>query len=53
MSENRLHTARELINEKQYELARKILETLQHNTTAQSWLKKLDEIAPQVEEVEE
>jgi hypothetical protein len=38
--------AKELIDEKDYERARNLLERLHDDPTAQKWLAKLDEIAP-------
>lgn len=42
-----LQHARDLIMQKQFAEARAILRALPHNTTAQKWLAKLDEIAPE------
>lgn len=42
----KLLKARDAINAKDYKTARWILEGLPHNSTAQAWLAKLDEIAP-------
>ncbi|MBZ0277562.1 MAG: hypothetical protein K8I60_15560 [Anaerolineae bacterium] len=38
--------AKELIDEKEYDKARNLLERLHDDPTAQKWLAKLDEIAP-------
>ncbi|MCA9913961.1 MAG: hypothetical protein H6671_07345 [Anaerolineaceae bacterium] len=38
--------AKELIDEKDYDKARNLLERLHDDPTAQKWLEKLDEIAP-------
>lgn len=47
MSKAKLEAAHELIKEKKYAEARAILRTLQTDPTAQRWLAKLDEIAPE------
>lgn len=47
MSKAKLEAARELIKEKQYAEARAILRTIKTDPTAQRWLAKLDEIAPE------
>ncbi len=49
MSKAKLEAARELIKDKQYAEARAILRTMPKDPTAQRWLTKLDEIAPEVE----
>ena len=47
MSNAKLTAARELIQEKNYDAARKILETMD-DPTARRWLAQLDSIAPKV-----
>ncbi|MBZ0317324.1 MAG: hypothetical protein K8L91_12950 [Anaerolineae bacterium] len=46
MSKEKLAEARTLIQRKQYDAARAILEAIPNDPTAQQWLTKLDEIAP-------
>lgn len=46
MSRAKLAAARELIQEKQYEAARAVLETVEGDPVAADWLAKLDRIAP-------
>lgn len=46
MSKEKLAEARTLIQRKQYDAARAILEDMPNDPTAQQWLTKLDEIAP-------
>lgn len=46
MSKEKLAEARTLIQRKQYDAARAILEAMPNDPTAQQWLTKLDEIAP-------
>lgn len=50
MSEAKLHQARSLIKQKEYQQARAILLTMPDDPTARRWLRKLDEIAPAVEQ---
>jgi hypothetical protein len=47
MSQSKLQAAKELLQEKNYTAARAILETLPGDPTAQRWLAKLNDIAPQ------
>lgn len=46
MSKAKLAAARELINEKNYVVARAVLMTLPADDTARRWLERLNEIAP-------
>ena len=46
MSQSKLAAAREFIQEKNYRVARVILECIPNDPTAKKWLQKLDEIAP-------
>lgn len=46
MSKEKLTEARTLIQQKRYDAARAILESMPNDPTAQQWLVKLDEIAP-------
>ncbi len=46
MARAELEIAKELINEKQYDKARMLLQKMSSDPTAQKWLDKLDEIAP-------
>jgi hypothetical protein len=46
MSKNQLTDAQDLIEEGQYEEARKILKKLKNNATARTMLKELDELSP-------
>ncbi|NJL54974.1 hypothetical protein HC928_07145 [bacterium] len=46
MIDTKLEQARQLIKEKDYDAARKILETIPEHPKAQEWLARLDEIAP-------
>ena len=43
-----LQRARDLIVQKQFDQARLILLDIPHNVTAQKWLAKLEEIAPEL-----
>jgi hypothetical protein len=47
MSKAKLAAARELIQEKDFSLARSLLRTVKGDPTAAQWLAKLDEIAPE------
>jgi hypothetical protein len=47
MSQAKMIAARELIQEKNYALARALLSTIKNNPKAQEWLAKLDQIAPE------
>lgn len=47
MARQELELAKELINEKQYDRARSLLMKIKTDPTAQKWLEKLDEIAPE------
>lgn len=49
MARAELEIAKELINEKQYDRARLLLQKLIDDPTAQKWLEKLDSIAPVAE----
>lgn len=42
-----LHQAKQMIDERRYDEARQILESMPHNETARSWLEKLNQRAPQ------
>lgn len=46
MSKAKLQAARELLQEKRYQEARSLLQTIPNDPTAQKWLVKLDEIVP-------
>lgn len=46
MPRQELELAKELINEKQYDKARMLLNKVKSDPTAQKWLEKLDEVAP-------
>ncbi|MEZ4667337.1 MAG: hypothetical protein R3E39_05375 [Anaerolineae bacterium] len=46
MPRQELELAKELINEKQYDKARMLLNKVKDDPTAQKWLEKLDELAP-------
>lgn len=46
MSKAKLQAARELLQEKRYQEARSLLQTIPSDPTAQKWLAKLDQIAP-------
>ena len=46
MARQELELAKELINEKQYDKARMLLNKVKGDPTAQKWLEKLDEVAP-------
>ncbi len=46
MSKVKLQAARELIVDDHFDAARAVLETMPTSLTAQTWLAKLDEIAP-------
>jgi hypothetical protein len=52
MSSLRLQAARELILEKNYPVAKALLETLPNDPTAQKWLQKLEELMRDVEELQ-
>lgn len=47
MSKAKLVAAKELLQAKEYDTARAILETIKDNPTAARWLEELDRIAPQ------
>lgn len=49
MARAELEIAKELINEKQYDKARLLLQKLASDPTAQKWLEKLDSLAPVAE----
>lgn len=46
MSQNKLAAAREFIQERNYEVARAILETMIYDETAMQWLARLNQISP-------
>jgi hypothetical protein len=48
MSKDALARARVLIQQKQYNAAREILESIPNDPTARDWLTKLDDIAPRI-----
>jgi hypothetical protein len=46
MARQELELAKDLINEKQYDKARMLLNKVKDDPTAQKWLEKLDELSP-------
>lgn len=46
MPRQELELAKDLINEKQYDKARMLLNKVKDDPTAQKWLEKLDEVSP-------
>lgn len=50
MARQELELAKDLINEKQYDKARMLLNKIKDDPTAQKWLEKLDDVAPIIAE---